>query len=385
MRYLKDDIVKDLSKKAILLTGPRQVGKSTLAKSIMTDNSVYLNWDIAKDRSVIKNISWDKSAEIVILNELHKMNKWKNYLKGVIDQYNNNPKLVVTGSARLDIFRKAGDALTGRQYLYKLHPIDLAESKTLAKELSINDRFDRLFKSGGMPESFFNPRDAERLRNDRFDLIIREDVRDLSRINAITTFQSLVDILRDRGPGQLSFNSLAEDLSISSPTVKEWIGLLEKLFLIFIVRPYHSSLSRSLKKETKFYFYDCGATFDERKKGEIFENMVACSLLKFCDYQHNVNGKKFELKYFRDKEKREVDFVVTLNTKPYYIIECKYSDTTPSSSLLYLHRRLNPKMSIQLVKEMERSYETKDGIKIVPALKWLENLQNLVSNTTEIR
>lgn len=368
-------IEKDLHRKAVLLAGPRQVGKSTLAKIMLTNtNGIYLNWDIAKHRKIIKNIEWDKSLDLVILDELHKMPKWKNYLKGIIDEFQNSPKIFVTGSARIDIFRKSGDALTGRYFLHKLHPIDLAESKLLQPKLSGKTRLMHLLKTGGFPEAYFNPDDAERLINDRFDIVVRDDIRDLSKINSITQLQMMVNILRDRGAGTFNYSSFAEDLSVSVPTIKNWFTLLEKFYLIFSIPPFTNSLARSLKKESRFYFFDCAAALDEKNTGILFENLVACSLKKYCDFKNSVEGKRFELKYFRDKEKREVDFVVTLNSKPYWYIECKTSDDNLSPHLNYLHNKIAPSHgSIQLVMNLERTKEI-NGIKIVNAIEWLENL-----------
>ncbi|MBF0361032.1 MAG: ATP-binding protein [Oligoflexia bacterium] len=375
MRYLKINIENDLNKKAILLSGARQVGKSTFAKSLMTKKSLYLNWDISKHRTIIRNISWDKDHDLVVLDELHKMPKWKNYLKGIIDEYCNRPRLLITGSARLDIFRKSGDALTGRQYLYHLHPIDVTEAKTFTPKLNAYDRMMRLLAYGGFPEAYLNPADADRLRNDRFDLIIREDLRDLSKVNSITAIQNLIDILRDRGCGTLSYSSLAEDLHVSAPTVKEWINLLQKLCLIFVIHPYTGSLSRSLKKEAKFYFYDCAATYEKGDGGICFENLVASTLIKFCDYKKDTEGKKFELRYFKDKEKREVDFVVTLNNRPYWLIECKTSDDNLSPSLNYLNQKLKSNNAFQLVRDISKNKEI-SGIKIVNAANWLDNIMS---------
>ncbi|MBF0300332.1 MAG: DUF4143 domain-containing protein [Oligoflexia bacterium] len=165
---------------------------------------------------------------------------------------------------------------------------------------------------------------------------LREDLRDLSKINSLNAIQTLIDILRDRGPGTISYSSLAEEIGVSAPTIKEWLKLLEKLFLIFIIHPYTGSLSRSIKKEPKFYFYDCASSFDvEKTSGGRFENLVALSLHKYCDYMLHTKGLKYDLRYFKDKEKREVDFVVTLNGRPEWLIEAKVSDNNLSPALLF--------------------------------------------------
>jgi uncharacterized protein len=378
MRYLSSFIKKDLSRKMVLIAGPRQVGKSTLAKNFIDRRGVYLNWDIRSDRAIIRKQSWPKDSSLVILDEIHKMNKWKNYLKGVYDEFLNKPPVLVTGSARLDIFRKAGDALTGRTFLYHMHPIDLSESKTFFfPNQDHSETLNRILKTGGFPESFLNLEDAERLRNDRFDTVVREDLNDLSRISSIRTVQLLVDLLRERVGGGLNISNLAEDLSVSAPTVKSWIELLEKLYLIFKVTPYSGQLKRSLQKESKVYFFDCGAAINSKTDQEIesarLENAVACALLKFCDFYRDTQGKNFSLHYFRDREKREVDFIVTLDRKPFWCVEVKLSDDSLSPSLEYIHLRLKPKASFQVVKNLDRRLEIR-GIQIVPCSSWLGGL-----------
>ena len=375
MRYLTSTLKKDLKKKMILLSGPRQVGKSTLGKSLMNAESVYLNWDVRKDQRIIREQAWPKDSSLLILDEIHKFKKWKNFLKGICDEFQNRPPVLVTGSARLDTFRRAGDALTGRTYLYHLHPIDVAESRLFLPQEKSRSRLERLLLTGGFPEAFLNPEDAERLRNDRLDTVVREDLLDLSRVSSLNSIQLLVELLRERTGGPINLTNLSGDLSVSVPTVKAWIELLERLFLIFKVSPFSGGLKRSLNKESKAYFYDCGAAMNSKSpqenEGARLENLVACALLKFRDYNRDVFGKRYELHYFRDREKREVDFVLTLDRRPHWCIEVKLSDDRLSQSLRYLHERFKPKASFQLVKNLDRSLEVQ-GISILPVDQWLD-------------
>ncbi len=373
MRYLAPYIKQELHKKMILLSGPRQSGKSTLAKSLLEKDGVYLNWDIRADKRIIRQIAWPKNSTLVVLNELHKYAKWKNYLKGIADEFNNTPPILVTGSARLDTFRREGDALTGRYYHYHLHPIDLAESKFFLPALSIEDRINRLLLTGGFPEAFLNPMEAERLRNNRFDLVIQEDLRDLSKTNSLRGIQLLIELLRERVGCSINYATLAEDLSVSPPTVKNWIELLERLYILFLIPPYYKGFVRSIRKEHKLYFYDCAAAYEDQTKGARLENMVACALFKFCQLQQDRFGKNFKLFYFRDRENREVDFVITLDRKIHWCIEVKTSDTQLSPSLEYLHQRAHPKNSFQIVLNTNKIQEIR-GIRIEPLGVWLDQL-----------
>jgi len=371
MRYLSLFLERDLKKKLVFRSGPRQVGKSTLAKSLLGSNGAYLNWDIREDRRVIREASWEKRSSLVVLDELHKLPKWKNFLKGIIDAHGNKPPILVTGSARLEILRKGGDALTGRTYHYRLHPIDVAESAAFLPGTSREKLVDRLLETGGFPEAFLHPKEADRLRNDRLDVVLREDLRDLSKTTAIHALGILLDLLRERVSGQISFANLAEDLSVSSHTVKSWIEILEGLYLVFRLPPYAGSLARSLRKEPKVYFHDCAAAFEGH--GPRLENLVACALLKHCHLKHDAKGERLRLHYFRDREKRDVDFVVTENARVKWCIEVKEEDDHLHRPLAYLRERLKPAECLQLVRKLTRPKEVA-GVKILPLAQWLEEL-----------
>lgn len=372
MRYLTPFVRSDLGKKMVLMAGPRQCGKTTLARSLMDEGGQYLNWDIIKDRKAIREIAWPKDASLVVLDELHKAPKWKNFLKGVIDEFGNQPPLLVTGSARLDAFRRTGDALTGRHYFYRLHPIDIAESKNFLPQLAPAARVQRLLNTGGFPEAFLNPGDAARLREDRMELVTREDLSDLSRVSSWRGPAELVELLRERVGRPTNYDNLAQSLSISPPTAKSWIELLEKLYLVFLLPPYSGSLARSIRKDRRVYFFDCAAAYDETG-GPQLENLAACSLLKFAHFRKDTAGENWNLYYLRDKEGREVDFVVTLNRRVHWLIEVKTSASDIGTSLRYYTKKLRPKESVQLVLHLDRPRE-QSGIKVVPLGKWLEEL-----------
>jgi predicted AAA+ superfamily ATPase len=369
-RYLTEFIKKDLLKKAIILSGPRQVGKTTFARSL-SEGGEYLNYDIVRDRKAILAQSWRKDAPIVILDEIHKFPKWKNFLKGVIDQFQNHPPLFITGSARLEVFRKAGDALTGRTFAYHLHPIDIKEACNLDPNTPPEAHMQRLLTCGGFPESFLNPQDSPRLLQDRLSTVLREDLRDLSAVSNLKGIELLVELLRDRAGGQVTYSNLANDLSVSPPTIKTWIDLLEKLYLVFLLRPYSKGLIKSIRKEPKCYFFDCSAPTNGEEAR--LENLTALALLKWCDLERDTKGRNLNLMYYRDSSEREVDFVVTEDRNVLACIEVKLSDDTPSKSLLYLTNRIHPKHSIQLVKNTLLSRDH-GSIKVRPLADWLSKI-----------
>lgn len=372
MRYLTAALRRDLPRKMVILAGPRQCGKTTLAKSLLDDHGAYLNWDVTKHRRIIRDLAWPKDASLLVLDELHKMPKWKNLLKGVADEFHNRPPVLVTGSAKLDAFRRTGDALTGRYYFYRLHPIDVAESKAFLPQLDLRSRLTRLLQAGGFPEAFLEPSEADRLRNDRMELVTREDLRDLSRVGSWRGPADLLELLRERVGGPANYDSLAQALGVSPPTAKSWIELLEKLYLILLLPPYSRSLARSIRKDRKVYFLDCAAAYDQTG-GARLENLVACCLLKFTQFRRDAKGENWELFYLRDREGREVDFVVTQNRRVHWLIEVKTSDDAVSKSLSYYTRKLKPMESLQLVLNLEHPQE-RSGVKIIPLAQWLEAL-----------
>ena len=372
MRYLLPALQKDLRKKMVILAGPRQCGKTVFARSMLGDDGEYLNWDVRPHRPIIRERAWRKDAPLVVLDELHKAPKWKNLLKGVADEFGNKPPVLVTGSARLDVLRRSGDALTGRHYFYRLHPIDVAESRRFLPAADLVERARRLLQTGGFPEAFLNPDEADRLRGDRMEMVAREDLRDLSRVSSWRGAADLVDLLRECVGKPVKYDGLAQTLGVSAPTVKSWIDLLERLYVVFLLPPYSSRLSRSIRKEKRVFFFDCAAAYDETLGAQI-ENLVACCLLKHIQFKKDTSGENLSLYYLRDKEKREVDFVVARNRRPHWLIEVKKSDDAVGRSLKYYTEKLAPKESIQLVYQLDRARE-KAGIKTVPLAEWLDGL-----------
>jgi predicted AAA+ superfamily ATPase len=237
---------------------------------------------------------------------------------------------------------------------------------------STQQRIERLLTAGGFPEAFLNPDEAARLRNDRMELVTREDLRDLSRLTSWRGPADLVELLRERVARPTNFDNLAQSLGVSPPTSKAWVELLEKLYIVFLLPPYSDSLARSIRKDRRIYFFDCAAAYDETGAPQL-ENLVACSLLKFTQFRKDAFGENWGLYYLRDKEDREVDFVVTRNRRVHWLIEVKSSDADLSRALKYYTDKLKPVDSIQLVRNLDRPLE-KSGCKILPLGKWLEDL-----------
>jgi predicted AAA+ superfamily ATPase len=364
MRYLAPYITEDLQSKMVFISGPRQVGKTTLAKGILTDHfpsGRYFNWDLDEDRQDILKKRWDSENKLLILDELHKFPRWKTWIKGIYDTSPQIHAFLVTGSARLDIYRRGGDSLMGRYHPWRLHPFSLDE---LPPKISPKEGFKRLMTVGGFPEPFLSgdERTARRWRRERFDRVLREDIRDLESVRNIQLLGIFLDMLRERVGSLITLSNMAMDLQISPKTARSWLEVLERMYLVFSVRPYTKSLPRAVIKPPKVYFFDDGDCLVG--EGERFENLVASTLLKRLHFLEDRDGFRYELRYLRDKEGREIDFVVLKDNHLEELIEVKWSDENISRSLMYYAERLKPSQTTQIVAHLKRPY-TRGKIRVV--------------------
>lgn len=368
-RAIEKNIIQDLKEKIVLISGPRQVGKTTLSKQLGIDFD-HLNFDSMKDRKIMLQQEWNRDASLVVFDELHKMKKWKSWIKGIYDTEGVQPQLLVTGSAHMDTYRKGGDSLAGRYFSYRLCPFTVKEAGFF---MDAKEAFDRLVKLGGFPEPFLKNSEtfAKRWRRRHIDIVLREDLLDLEKVRDIKSIEILVDLLRERVGSPVSYSSLAENLQVSSHTVKHWLQILENLYIIFPVRTYHKNVARTILKDTKYYFYDTGVV--EGDVGLKLENAVACCLLAELHKHEDITGSKVALHYLRDKDKREVDFLTVVDKKPVHLIEVKQSDETFAKNIFHFKKFFSNVQCFQLVKEVKRK-KTKDGLRLLSAYEFLENI-----------
>ncbi len=362
MRYLANFLKKDLKRKMVFLGGPRQCGKTTLAKAILKDTKgIYLNWDRTPDQKAILNEGWSDQDSLVVLDEIHKYPKWKNLVKGYFDTSKEKHQFLITGSARLDVYRRGGDSLLGRYHYWRLHPFTLHEP---IKGIRAKDAFERLLSVGGFPEPFLdaNPIESRRWREERHDRILRDDIRDLENVKKIQLMGLLLQLLRERVGGPINVLNLATDLQVSPATVSHWIEIFERMYLIFTVRPYSRNLPRSLVKPFKIYFYDNADVIGDESAR--FENLVATHLLKEMNFLQDSSGERWDLHYVRNKEGHEVDFVLVRDRTVVELIEAKWSDPKPSKSLLYFGEKIGVPKITQMVGTLKTS-TTKNKLSII--------------------
>jgi len=362
-RSIEKDILKDLLKKMVFLGGPRQVGKTTLARQILKNflyknpkSGLYLNWDFDEDRYRILKKQWDEDHQLIVFDELHKYSKWKSWIKGVYDKIHHSHRFLITGSARLDVYKRGGDSLLGRYHYWRLHPFTLNE---LPQKMSLKEGFKRLMKVGGFPEPFLdgNEQEAMRWRRERFNRVLKEDIRDLESIRMIQDLDLFVDLLRRRVGQLLVISNIAREVQVSPKTAKLWLEALNRMYICFSVRPYTKTLPRAIQKPPKVYFFDNADVIPEQDEGSRFENLIATHLLKHIHYLEDSKGLSLELNYIRDKESREVDFIISKNRKVFALIEAKLTDEKISRSLQYYSEKLKPKYSLQIVAHLKQEYK----------------------------
>ncbi len=385
-RYLTEYIVEDLKEKMVFVGGPRQVGKTTLCRNFVAthfNGHAYFNWDNRGDRKGIMASSWPGDAELLIFDELHKYRQWKSHIKGEYDKLKETYKFLVTGSARLDLYRRGSDSLQGRYHYYRLHPFTLAEMEGISykapigHELAIGrffygDALDALDAFGGFPEPLMkgNKRALRRWHNEKIERMFREDILDVQAIRDIGNMKLLSDILPLRIGSLLSLNAMREDLGVSFRAVSSWMDILESFYYHFRIYPFSAKKIRSLKKEPKLYLWDWSEVEDEAAR---FENLIASHLLKFVHFITDYEGHKAELHFLRDVDKREVDFLVAVDGKPWFAVEAKLSDTTLSPHLLYYKERLEVPFTYQVIKKSGID-QLEKGARIISAGKFLSSL-----------
>ncbi len=367
-RYLKQQVLSDLEKKMVFIGGPRQVGKTTLARSIRGATKGYLNWDVTSDRSRILSQELPVSS-IWVFDELHKYRQWRNYLKGIYDSRSQNQKILVTGSARLDLYRFGGESLQGRYHYLRLHPLTVAELG-----IEKRDDFLQLLKLGGFPEPFLggSEKAANRWSREYRSRVLTEDVVALEQVRDVGTMELMMMRMSELVGSPLSINALREDLSRDHKTIAKWCDVFERVYAIFRLPPFGAPRLRAVKKEQKHYHFDWNSV---KSEGYRFENLVASHLLKWVHFLQDTEGSDYELRYFRDTDKREVDFVVVDGKKPVLFVECKWGDDAVSPALRYLKAKFPDCPAWQISAVGTKDYLTPDGIRVAPALQLLRDLK----------
>lgn len=389
MERIYDAIIREhicSHRQMAFVSGPRQVGKTTTCRAVGTE---YFNWDSDADRRVIVAGAEAVAAQgglqllreakpVLVFDELHKYARWKSFLKGFFDGNGEKCHVMVTGSSRLDVFRRGGDSLMGRYFPYRMHPVSVSEwlhrdlpgEGLIRPPLPIESAvWDALWHHGGFPEPFLKGDDrfTRRWRRLRHEQVFKEDLRELSRVQEVAMIGILGQLLGERSGEQLVMANLAQDVGVAPNTIRSWIEVLCSLHVGFLVRPWFRNVASSLRKEPKWFLRDWSEIADEGKR---FETLVACHLLKAVEAWTDLGHGQFELRYLRDKQKREVDFLVVRDGQPWFLVEAKLADTALSKNLAYFQQQTRASHAFQIVRDLpfvaSNAFERRDPV-VVPA------------------
>jgi len=370
-RYIQKPVKTDLKSKMVFIGGPRQVGKTTLALSFLSEpnakSPAYFNWDDISDRSKLLRGEFPPGEKIIILDEIHKFARWRNLVKGFFDKNKGELSFLITGSARLDYYSKGGDSLQGRYHYYRLHPFSLGELDAKPTK----DNLDLLLTFGGFPEPLFKAQEKfwRRWQRERLQRVIYDDIRDLESVKEISLLELLASELPNRVGSPLSVKNLKELLQVAHETVERWLKIFERMYYCFRIPPYGPPKVRAVRKEQKLYLWDWSLV---EEPGPRFENFIASQLLKYCQFIEDTEGYRMELRFLRDTDKRELDFVVLKDRKPMFAVECKTGDKDVSPSIYYFKERVQIPKFYQ-VHQGQKDYE-KNGVRVLPVPTLCEEL-----------
>jgi len=374
-RYIASAVKSDLVDKMVFIGGPRQVGKTTLALHLIGAerggaHPSYLNWDIPSHRRRILHEELPSEGDTLVFDEIHKFARWRSFMKGFYDRYYPGRKAIVTGSARLDYYRKGGDSLQGRTRYFRLHPYSLRELNARPTPADL----DLLLRFGGFPEplSKGSEKHWRRWQRDRIDRVMEADLRSLERVHEMSLLELLADALPERVGSPLSIQNLRGDLEVSHDSVRRWLDIFERLYLCFRLSPYGPPRIRAVKKEQKLYLWDWSAV---PEGGTRFENLVASHLLKYCHFLEDTEGYRMDLRYLRDTDKREVDFVVLEGKKPLFAVECKTGEREVSPNARYFRAR-TPIPQFYQVHLGTRDYgDAERDVRVLPFWKFAQEMK----------
>lgn len=376
MRYLAQSVVSDLKKKMVFISGPRQVGKTTLSKNLFEaeKKSLYLNYDADDDRNRILRHEFPNDLRFLVLDEIHKFKHWRRLTKGLFDTRKSDLKILVTGSGRLDVYGHGGDSLQGRYYHHRMHPLCALELN-----LTTSEALDDLLNLSGFPEPYFSQSQVERNRwaKGYMTRLVREDVRDLEHVIDLGQLELLQLRLPELVGSPLSINGLREDIDVSHAKMRQFLQIFERLFVIFRLSPFGVPKLRAVKKEQKHYHYDWALI---TKEGPRFENMMASFLQKWVHFIEDTQGRNVELKYFRDVDKREVDFVIVEDQKPILFVETKLSADEISPSLHYIRSKFSNSRAAfwQVHLHGNKSYVSNEGIRVANFIEFSKDLSGIL-------
>lgn len=367
----------------VFLSGPRHVGKTTLAT--LQSPSVYLSWDTLQGHKQFMAEIPTPVPPMITFDELDKLKNWKNSLKGFFDCHKEETKILVAGSTALNRYIPGNDSLMGRYFLYRIHPLSVAEllrtefpTAPIAPPQRVEtDTLEALLRFGGFPESFIK-QDAlfyQRWQNLRTEQMLKEDIRALSQVIDLDQLALLTLHLQNQTGQLVNYHNLGNKIQVSDQTIRRWITLLESCFYCFTIKPWGKNISNALTKMPKIYLYDWSVIQDP---GALLENFVASHLYKAVQFWTDMGFGKYDLYFIRDKAQNEVDFLVTHNNEPWFLVEVKASYKSGiSKALFHFKEKLKVPHAFQVAADLpyvEKDCFTLTEPMIVPLTTFLSQL-----------
>jgi len=338
-------VLKDLAKKypVLTLTGPRQSGKTTICRLVFSDLP-YANLEDPETREFAQTDPkgflrrFPKGA---VIDEIQRVGTLTSYIQVLVDDPHFKGTFVLTGSRNFAVRSSVDQSLAGRTALVTLLPFSYEELSTKWPNFSIND----LLYHGFYPRIHDKALNPTQCLADYGSTYVERDLRQLSLIRDLTSFQRFLGLCAGRIGQLLNYESLANDTGVSHATVREWISLLEASYIAFRLPPFYRNISKRLIKSPKLYFYDVGLAaylmgIDSPSqisthplRGMLFENLIVCEVLKF--FQHR--GRRPGLLFYRDSNGIEVDLLVPHG--PHFLpLEIKSAETITSDFFKGLRR-----------------------------------------------
>lgn len=335
--YLKRNIenkILNLSKmyKVILITGARQIGKTTMLKEIKEPNRNYVSLDELEIRNLAKNdpkLFLQRYEAPIIIDEIQYAPELLSYIKAVVDNTSEKGLYWLTGSQAFQLMKGVSESLAGRIGIIDMLPLAISEKRKLNTdsfnpeklnipfEFKVNEVFEEIYK-GGMPDYYLNNFDRETFFNAYIRTYLERDVRDLKQVGDLNNFHKFLISVASRTGEVLNYSSIALDAGVSVNTVKSWISILEASGIIYLLEPYNNNELKRVIKNPKIYFMDTGlcsylckwnsfeVLMDSSVSGHFLETFVISELLK----KYLSKNENIGLYYYRDKDGKEIDLVL---------------------------------------------------------------------------
>ena len=318
----------------ITITGPRQSGKTTLARSLFKKKD-YVNLENPKERAfAIEDPErfLNQYPNGLILDEVQRAPDLLSYIQVIVDEKKQKNMYILTGSQQFNLLKSINQSLAGRTAMISLLPYSLSE--LIKNYYKKTPSYDELILKGFYPKLHEENIEPETFMRDYIQTYVERDLRELSELKNLHLFQKFLKLCAGRVGQILNYQNIGDDLGLSHNTIREWISIHEASYIIHLLPPFHANIKKQLIKSPKIYFYDTGLAcylldIENTKqlsshplRGNLFENMVVSDLLK---YRYNL-GKKHNLYFYRDSSKKEIDLIykIAQHTIP---IEIKSGET----------------------------------------------------------